>query len=89
MVDQPIAVDPDLHVVNNTHYPDDWQSETTSIGSSIYRGLVENGRRCQTLRDKDYILLSDERQFEAYEVGHLVALIIESERNNPFPISYW
>ncbi|KAI1829392.1 hypothetical protein DTO027I6_9607 [Penicillium roqueforti] len=26
MADQPIAVDPDLHVINNTHYPDDWQS---------------------------------------------------------------
>jgi len=84
MREQTIAVDPDLYVVDSAHCPDDWQSETTSVGSSIYRGLMENGRRYQTLRNKDYILPSDERQFEAYEAGHLVALIMESERNNPF-----
>ncbi|KAJ6088106.1 hypothetical protein N7499_004288 [Penicillium canescens] len=87
MADQPIAIDPDLYAVDSTYYPDDWQSETTSIGSSIYRGLMENGRRYQTLRNKDYILPSDERQFEAYEAGHLVALIMESERENPFFLS--
>ncbi|KAJ5471467.1 hypothetical protein N7530_008824 [Penicillium desertorum] len=94
MADEPIAVDPDLHVINNTHYPDDWQSETTSIGSSIYRGLVGNGQTGRLIahprnipsRDLTYIysLPSDERQFEAYEAGYLVALIMESERNNLF-----
>ncbi|KAJ5584793.1 uncharacterized protein N7459_004593 [Penicillium hispanicum] len=46
MAEETIAVDPDVYSaeVPGT-YPDDWQSETTSIGSSIYRGLMENGRR--------------------------------------------
>ncbi|KAI2731740.1 hypothetical protein DTO012A8_10245 [Penicillium roqueforti] len=38
-----IAVDPDVYLRPN--YSDDWHSETTSIGSSIYHGLMENGRR--------------------------------------------
>ncbi|KAJ5661422.1 uncharacterized protein N7477_009038 [Penicillium maclennaniae] len=68
------TMDPDQYAVDSVSYPDDWLSETTSIGSPIYRGLMENGRR----------LPSDERQFKAYEAGHLVALIMESHRNNPF-----
>ncbi|KAJ5581715.1 hypothetical protein N7535_000335 [Penicillium sp. DV-2018c] len=76
-----IAVDPKIHVT--TVYGDDWQSETTSIGSSIYRGLEENGRRYQTLSHKEYLIPSDEKQFETYEAGHLVALVMDSDQENP------
>ncbi|KAJ5692353.1 hypothetical protein N7462_001776 [Penicillium macrosclerotiorum] len=85
MAEGSIAVDPDLYAVDDhNNAPDDWRSETTSIGSSIYRGLMENGRRYQTLRNKDYLIPADERQWEAYEAGHLVSLIMESDTDNPF-----
>ncbi|CAG8386125.1 unnamed protein product [Penicillium salamii] len=61
----------------------DQRRETTSIGSSIYRGLEENGRRYQTLSRKEYIVPSDEKQFETYEAGHLLALVMDSDRDNP------
>ncbi|KAJ9483816.1 hypothetical protein VN97_g9585 [Penicillium thymicola] len=48
-----IEVDADVYLSAN--YADDWQSETTSIGTSIYNGLMENGRRYQTLSDKEYL----------------------------------
>ncbi|KAJ5567881.1 hypothetical protein N7450_010367 [Penicillium hetheringtonii] len=73
MTDQAIAVDPDVYSNDVNTYPDDWQSETTSIGSSIYRGFLENGRRVP----------SDDQMFETYEAGHLVTIILDSERENP------
>lgn len=41
-------------------------SETTSI-ASVYRGYFENGRRYQSLRDEDYFLPTDEKQWESME----------------------
>ncbi|KAJ5557369.1 hypothetical protein N7513_002958 [Penicillium frequentans] len=79
---QVISVDPDLYSAGAS-YPDDWQSETTSIGSSIYRGLMENGRRYQSLRNKEYLIPSDDQMFDSYEAGHLVALVLDSDRENP------
>ncbi|KAI1839103.1 hypothetical protein DTO006G1_757 [Penicillium roqueforti] len=76
-----IAVDPDVYLRPN--YSDDWHSETTSIGSSIYHGLMENGRRYQTLSDREYLVPSDDLAFESYEAGHLLALVLDSERENP------
>ncbi|CAI7655758.1 unnamed protein product [Penicillium bialowiezense] len=82
--DGKIAIDPDVYYSRDYgDYGDDWQSETTSIGSSIYRGLEENGRRYQTLSRKEYIVPSDEKQFETYEAGHLLALVMDSDRDNP------
>ncbi|KAJ5984330.1 hypothetical protein N7481_006429 [Penicillium waksmanii] len=81
-----VSIDVDPEIENDSAYGgDDWVSlrETTSIKSSIYRGLMENGRRYQSLRNKEYCLPSDEQQFEAYEAGHLVDLILDSERENP------
>ncbi|KAJ5946111.1 hypothetical protein N7454_002950 [Penicillium verhagenii] len=88
-----IEPDKDDFIVRDQSYPDDWQSETTSIGSSIYRGLMENGRRYQSLRNDDYLVLvfltvlnsvpSDELQFETYEAGNLLAIIMDSDRENP------
>ncbi|OQD90538.1 hypothetical protein PENANT_c001G00487 [Penicillium antarcticum] len=79
MAEDILNVDPDVYVT--TTYGDDWQSETTSINSSIYRGFIENGRR----------IPSDELSFESYEAGHVVALVLESENENPLflaPIQY-
>ncbi|KAJ5104252.1 hypothetical protein N7532_004781 [Penicillium argentinense] len=82
VVEPEIAIDPDLYC-SAQPYDNDWQSETTSIGSSIYRGLEENGRRYQTLSRKEYLNPSDDKMFETYEAGHLVALVMDSERENP------
>ncbi|KAJ5710038.1 hypothetical protein N7493_009630 [Penicillium malachiteum] len=87
MADEPIAVDGDYHYESDSAYsPDefDWQStDTTSIGSSIYQGLISNGRRYQSLRNKEYIIPSDELQFETYEAGHLVDMILNYHKENP------
>lgn len=32
---------------------------------------------------KEYLIPSDEKQFETYEAGHLVALIMDSDHDNP------
>ncbi|KAJ5357086.1 hypothetical protein N7517_011695 [Penicillium concentricum] len=107
-----IAVDPDLYPPECAYSPDDWHSETTSIKSSIYRGLMDNGRRLDHLVISDkridinpfqtknigmrlkchtrtyiYSFLdsvpSDEQQFETYEAGHIVDLIMDSDQPNP------
>ncbi|KAJ5305849.1 hypothetical protein N7508_004864 [Penicillium antarcticum] len=82
MKEKAIAPDPDIYAVTEGFAPDDWQSETTSIGSSLYRGCYENGRRYQTLREVSYVP-SDDQQFEAYEAGHITALNMDSNRENP------
>ncbi|CEJ59996.1 hypothetical protein PMG11_08593 [Penicillium brasilianum] len=78
-----IAPDKDLHFVKDTYNPDDWQSETTSVTSSMHRGLMENGRRYQTLRDKGSHVPSDEQMFETYEALHLLASFMDSDKENP------
>ncbi|KAJ5100604.1 hypothetical protein N7456_006656 [Penicillium angulare] len=83
MADLEILVDPNVHRAEDDAYPDDWQSETTSIGSSIYRGLMENGRRYQSLRSQEYPVPADDQQFETYEAAHLLAMIMEAGRDNP------
>ncbi|KAJ5376796.1 hypothetical protein N7509_013682 [Penicillium cosmopolitanum] len=47
--------------------------ETTSLASSIARGRFENGRRGP----------SDEKQFEAFEIGHMVFLVLDHYQDNP------
>lgn len=80
-----ITPDPDLHLPSTVvdKDPDDWRSETTSIASSLYKGFMENGRRYQTLRNSEYFSPSDERQFETYEVGHLLCLLMNLDSPNP------
>ncbi|KAJ5253238.1 hypothetical protein N7489_003648 [Penicillium chrysogenum] len=83
--------DHDLYRANSAYAPEDWESQTTSIGSSINRGLVENGRRYQTLRPEEYFIPSDDQQFESYQAGHLVALATHPDEMNPLflsPIGY-
>lgn len=78
-----IAIDPDVHLRNDEYDPRDWNSETTSIGSSIYRGIIENGRRYQSLREDEYCFPADEQQFETYDASHLAAFVGESQEDNP------
>jgi hypothetical protein len=88
MPDNPIAVDPDLHLVSSEeHDPEDWRSETTSIGSTLYEGMLENGRRYQSLREAGYFSPSDEKQFETYEIGHRTCLLMNVESPNPLFLS--
>lgn len=77
-----LDVDPNLHLINDEYSPEDWQSETTSIGSSLYRGLMENGRRYQSLKSDEYCFPADERQFETYDAAHLAAIIVDSDEEN-------
>ncbi|KAJ5386837.1 hypothetical protein N7509_009378 [Penicillium cosmopolitanum] len=82
--EEKIAVDPDFfYQIENEYEPSDFQSETTSLASSIYKGVMDHGRRYQTLREGKYWGPSDERQFEALEAGHLVSLVMDSETHNP------
>ncbi|KAJ5677600.1 uncharacterized protein N7477_003233 [Penicillium maclennaniae] len=37
----------------------------------------------QTLSDKEYPIPSDDQMFETYEAGHLVAIALDSDRENP------
>ncbi|KAJ5642917.1 uncharacterized protein N7484_005424 [Penicillium longicatenatum] len=83
MTDQiTVDVDPDLHIITDEYSPEDWASETTSIGSSLYRGLMENGRRYQSLKSDEYCFPADERQFETYDAAHLAAIIGDSDEEN-------
>ncbi|KAJ5238532.1 hypothetical protein N7468_003151 [Penicillium chermesinum] len=77
-----IAVDPDFYTLADDYQPDDFQSETTSLTSSIAKGRLENGRRYQAMKD-NYWGPSDEQQFEAFEIGHLVFLVLDHNEPNP------
>ncbi|KAJ5215143.1 hypothetical protein N7468_010822 [Penicillium chermesinum] len=76
-----VLKDPDFYTLTDYH-PEDFQSETTSITSSIARGRLENGRRYQAMKD-DYWGPSDEQQFEAFEIGHMLFLILDHNEPNP------
>ncbi|KAJ5706538.1 hypothetical protein N7488_006339 [Penicillium malachiteum] len=77
-----IAVDEDLHLITDDY--GDLSSDTTSVGSSLYRGLIEHGRRYQALKPDEYCFPADEKQFETYDAVHLVSVIAEAGRENPF-----
>ncbi|CAP86336.1 Pc20g10070 [Penicillium rubens Wisconsin 54-1255] len=74
-----IAVDANYYTLTQDWEPEDFQSETTSISSSIAKGRLENGRRSP----------SDEQQFEAFEIGlsvifsHMMFMVLDHERENP------
>lgn len=61
----------------------DWGSETNSLSSSLLEGHIANGRKYATLRD-DVWTPSDEQQFEAMDAGHLLYMLLESDKDNPF-----
>ncbi|KAJ5153940.1 uncharacterized protein N7500_009379 [Penicillium coprophilum] len=78
-----IAVDSDFYTLTQDWEPQDFRSETTSIASSIAKGRLENGRRYQSMKEDDYWSPSDDQQFEAFEIGHMVFLVLDNHRENP------
>ncbi|KAI3066085.1 hypothetical protein CBS147339_8909 [Penicillium roqueforti] len=78
-----IAVDSDYYTLTKDWEPEDFQSETTSIASTIAKGRLENGRRYQAMKEDDYWSPSDDQQFEAFEIGHMVFLVLDHDRENP------
>ena len=59
-------------------------SERTSIASSIFQGIIENGRRYQTVREGEYWGPSDEKQLESLEAGHVASILLDADQKNPF-----
>ncbi|OQE21983.1 hypothetical protein PENSTE_c011G04568 [Penicillium steckii] len=78
-----IAVDPDFYTMEEDGNQDDFNSETTSIASTIAKGIIENGRRYQAMKENDYWSPSDEQQFESLENGHMVCLVLDYHEKNP------
>ncbi|CAG8947402.1 unnamed protein product [Penicillium salamii] len=71
MSDISISVDPDYYDLFGAD--SDVSSGTTSLASSIYRGVFENGRRCPC----------DEQQFESLLASHLLCVVLDSNEENP------
>ncbi|KAJ5720493.1 uncharacterized protein N7483_008427 [Penicillium malachiteum] len=82
-----IAVDSTFHTMEKPWGEDDWKSDTTSLASEIARGRVENGRRYQSFKSEEYWTPSDEQQFDAYETGHIVYLLMENSASNPLHLA--
>ena len=55
-----------------------------SVTSIIYRGLVENGRRYQALKEGAYFGPSDEKQFFAQEAAYFAQSTLDSQQKNPW-----
>lgn len=81
-MEENIAVDPDFYTMKGNLDPDDFRSETTSIASAIAKGRIENGRRYQATKEDDYWGPSDEQQFEAFEISHILFLVLDYHQPN-------
>ena len=68
---------------NDSAFGDDAGKDTDSLTSSTLEGCIANGRKYATLRD-DVWTPSDEQPFEAMDAGHLIYLLLESDKENPF-----
>ncbi|KAJ5536113.1 hypothetical protein N7513_009299 [Penicillium frequentans] len=82
-MDLRITPDPNLYLPTDEAAPGDWKSETTSIASNIHAGLIQNGRRYQSLSEQAYPVPADEQMFEAYESYHLMLMTLDSHKKNP------
>lgn len=58
------------------------QSDRTSVTSSLYRGIWENGRRYQAYKEGDYWQPADEQQFDSMAKTHLTNLIFDNQEEN-------
>jgi hypothetical protein len=84
MAEVQIEVDPDIYDLGHTEYiMNNISSETTSIASSICRGVYENGRRYQSLKEGQYWCPCDEQQFESLQACHLLCTFLDSNTANP------
>ncbi|KAJ5457249.1 hypothetical protein N7530_012523 [Penicillium desertorum] len=83
-MEKSIETDPAYYDLGRNDYVDsDFASETTSLSSSVYRGVFENGRRYQTVREGASWCPSDEQQFESLEAGHLLCVLLDANTDNP------
>lgn len=57
-------------------------SDWTSVTSSIYKGVFENGRRYQSTKEGEYFLPADEQQAEAMANTHLAFLLHDQFEEN-------
>ncbi|KAK0124109.1 hypothetical protein ONS95_009092 [Cadophora gregata] len=64
-------------------FGDDVASDTTSLASAISRGYVENGRKYQSTKGHEYWGPSDDKQFETFELGHLLYIILDKDMPEP------
>lgn len=71
-----IVIDDDVDA--DSAFGDDTQSDTTSLASEISRGYIENGRKYQSTKGHEYWGPSDEKQFQTFELGHLLYFILDS-----------
>lgn len=46
-------------------------------------GYFENGRRYQNVRNDEYHMPTDDKQWESMSAGHLLFLILDCQRSNP------
>ncbi|KAJ5473087.1 hypothetical protein N7530_007088 [Penicillium desertorum] len=83
-----IAIDPDLYAPDSTYSPDDWQSETTSIRSSIYRGLMDNGRRSLDDIQHSLIVLYISIAFEERILTHLYSIPSDEQQFETYEAGY-
>lgn len=58
------------------------QSDWTSVTSSIYKGVIENGRRYQSLKQGEYWSPADDQQFESVANNHLALLLHDQNEEN-------
>ena len=75
-----VEVDDDL----DSAYGESLYSDTTSLTSSIARGIVQNGRRYQTMREGEYWGPADDKQFESMNLAHLTYLVLDNKKENPY-----
>ncbi|KAG4429480.1 hypothetical protein IFR05_015043 [Cadophora sp. M221] len=78
---QEIAIDDDFD--GDSAFGEDSQSETASLASAISRGYMENGRKYQSTKGHEYWGPSDDKQFETFELGHLLYIILDSIMPEP------
>lgn len=65
---EPLPLDgEDLEADTDSAYGDSQASGSTSLRSSIVKGLIEHGRRYQVMRENDINMPSDEKQFDSME----------------------
>lgn len=59
-------------------------SDFTSVSSSVYKGVIQNGRRYQSLKEGEYWGPSDEQQFESMASTHLTFLLVDQFQENQY-----
>ena len=73
----------EAEIDGDSAFGSDVDSDTTSVTSTIFKGYISKGRRYQSLVNKAYYQPADEKQLASYEAGHLLFLIVNSQRSNP------